>query len=132
MKNNENTITDIWYYTNKESKNRSQIEVFFFKFKKNKIPLRIQLNLQEDKFYKCIVDYKMDIGRSIVNNNIRNFKKLELYEIEFEEKYKTWFKFILNLEDRRIMIYNKTAQKLFFLLLEELEKIVKGDELCMI
>ena len=129
MKNNENTITDIWYYTNKESKNRSQIEVFFFKFKKNKIPLRIQLNLQEDKFYKCIVDYKMDIGRSIINNNIRNFKKLELYEIEFEEKYKTWFKFILNLEDRRIMIYNKTAQKLFFLLLEGLKTMIKGDQL---
>lgn len=129
MKNNENTITDIWYYTNKESKNRSQIEVFFFKFKKNKIPLRIQLNLQEDKFYKCIVDYKMDIGRSIVNNNIRNFKKLELYEIEFEEKYKTWFKFILNLEDRRIMIYNKTAQKLFFSLLEGLKTMIKGDQL---
>lgn len=129
MKNNENTITDIWYYTNKESKNRSHIEVFFFKFKKNKIPLRIQLNLQEDKFYKCIVDYKMDIGRSIVNNNIRNFKKLELYEIEFEEKYKTWFKFILNLEDRRIMIYNKTAQKLFFSLLEGLKTMIKGDQL---
>lgn len=127
MKKNDNPITDIWYYTNEESKRHSQIEVFFFKFKKNKIPLRIQLHFQEEKFYKCIADYKIDTGKSIVNNRVRNFKRLELFEIEFDKKYKSYFEYILNLEERRIMFYNKTSAKLFPILLEKLEEIIKGE-----
>ena len=129
MKNNENTITDIWYYTNESRKKYYDMEVFFFKLKKYKVPLRAQINFSEHKFYKCNVDYKLYTKKSIVNNTIEDFKKLELYEIEFEEKYKSLFKYIVYLDKNLILFYNKTAEKLFPMLLEGLKTTIKGDQL---
>lgn len=127
MKNKDNLITDIWYYINETMKKYEDKEIFYFKFKNYKVPLRIQLHLHEEKFFKCIADYKLYTKDSIINNTNENFKKLELYEIEFNPCYKELFEYILNLDERKIMFYNKTSEKLFPLLLKELEKIIKGE-----
>lgn len=127
MKQNNNKITGVWYYTNETMKKYEEKEIFYFKFEKYKVPLRIQLNLSENKLYKCYADYKLYTKDSIVNNMVENFKKLESYEIEFNPYYKELFEYILNLDERKIIFYNKTAQKLFPILLKGLEEIIKGE-----
>lgn len=124
MINNKSQITDIWYYIDNKKQENIEKEIFYFKLKKYKNPIGIRINFKEHEFYKLHAMYKLNMQEHLIMNKIVSYKKLELYEIEFGEKYKSLFNFIIYSDKNRILFYNKSARKLFSILLEELKKIV--------
>lgn len=126
--NKNNNITDVWFYTNEKVKLIKKVEIFFFKFKKYKTPLRIALNLKKDDYVKCSIQYYRELGAIIKNGELKNsFKKLELFELQFNQHYHDLFKIILDTNEKEIISYQKTGLKLFPILKEELKKIIQGE-----